>query len=232
MYGVRLRRRVGVRVGADDAVAQADDAGGVGFGQFRVVGDHDHQAVAGHLLEQFHDLDAGLAVQRAGGLVRQQNVRVVDQRAGDGHPLHLAAGQLVGQLVDVLAQAHLLQRRDGAAAALGTRHAGDGQRQFHIGQDGLVGDQVVALEDEAHRVVAVGVPVAVVVLFGRDAVDDQIAAVIAVQAADDVQQRGLAGTGRPQDGDKLIVAEAQVHMVQRLLHQAAGFVLFADLFDL
>ena len=47
-------------------------------------------------------------------------------------------------------------------------------------------DQVVGLEDKADRVIAVGVPVAVLVVFGRDAVDDQIAFIVAVQTADDV----------------------------------------------
>ena len=67
--------------------------------------------------------------------------------------------------------------------------------QLHVGQHRLVGDQVVALEDEADGVVAVGIPVPVRVLLGGDAVDDEIAAVIAVQTADDVQQGGLAGAG-------------------------------------
>ena len=43
-------RQEGGRVGLDDAVAQTDDAGGIPFGQLRVVGDHDHKAVFGHLL--------------------------------------------------------------------------------------------------------------------------------------------------------------------------------------
>lgn len=58
-------------------------------------------------------------------------------------------------------------------------------------------DQVVALEDKADRVVPVGIPVAVLILFRGNAVDDQIAAVVAVEAADDIQKRRLSGTARP-----------------------------------
>ena len=67
--------------------------------------DHDDEAVARDLLENFHDLHARLGVQRAGRLVRQQNVRVVDEGAGDGDALHLAAGHLVWPLVQLIAEA-------------------------------------------------------------------------------------------------------------------------------
>ena len=69
----------------------------------------------------------------------------------------------------------------------------------------LVGDQVVALEHKADGVVAVGVPVPVLVLLGGDAVDDQVAGIVAVQAADDVEEGGFAGAAGAQDGDELIV---------------------------
>ena len=51
-----------------------------------------------------------------------------------------------------------------------------------------MGNQIVALEHKTNGVVAVGVPVAVGVFFGGNTVDDQITAVVAVQAADDVQR--------------------------------------------
>ena len=227
--GVRL---VGGGVGEDDAVLQVDDAGGVLLGQFRVVGDHDHEAVLGHFLQQLHDLNARLTVQRAGGLVGQQDVGVVDEGAGDGHALHLAAGHLGGVLVELVAEADLLERLGGPAAPLGPRNAGDGQGQLHIGQHRLMRDEVVALEHEADGVVAVGVPVAVGVLFGGDAVDDEVAAVIAVQAADDVQQRGLAGAAGAEDGDEFAVAKVQTDLVKGRLHKIAGLVLLVDLFEL
>ena len=79
-----------------------------------------------------------------------------------------------------------------------------------------MGDEVVALEHKADGVVAVGVPVAVGVLFGGDAVDDKVAAVVAVQAADDVQQGGLAGAAGAEDGDEFVVAQVQADIVQRV----------------
>ena len=223
---------VGHGVGADHAVLQLYDAGGVALGQLRVVGDHDHQTVPRHFLEQFHDLNAGLAVQCAGGLIGQQDVGVVHQCAGNGHALHLPAGHLAGVLVQLVAQPHLLQRSGGTAAALGLGNARDGQCQLYVAQHGLVGDQVITLEHKADGVVPVGVPVAVGVFFCGDAVDDQIAAVVAIQTADDVQQGGLAGAAGAKNGHKFVVPQVQTDVVQCVLHQLAGLIFFVDLFEL
>ena len=114
----------GVGVASDDAVGQVHDAGGVPLGQLGVVRDHDNEAVVGDLGEQVHDLDARLGVEGAGGLVGQKDLRVVDEGAGDGHALHLAAGELAGLFVHVLAEAHALERLHGALAPLGARHTG------------------------------------------------------------------------------------------------------------
>ena len=222
-------RLEGAGIVGDSAVPQADDAVGILLRQFGVVRDHDHEAVFCHILQQLHDLDARLAVQCAGGLVGQQDVGVVDEGAGDGHALHLAARHLSGALVELVSEAHLPQRLGGTAAALSARHARDGQGQFDVGEDGLVGDEVIALEHEADGVVAVGVPVPVGVAAGGDAVDDELAAVVAVEAADDVEQRGLARAAGAEDGDKFAVAQVEADPVERCLCQIAGGVFLFDI---
>ena len=130
------------------------------------MGDHDDQAGLRHLLEDLHDLHACLGVKGAGGLVGQHDVGVVHQGAGDGHALHLPARELVGLLVHLVAQAHRDERLLGTLGALSAAHTRDGERQLNVAQHGLVRDEVVALEDEADGVVAVGVPVLVVVPLG------------------------------------------------------------------
>ncbi|MPM29148.1 hypothetical protein SDC9_75688 [bioreactor metagenome] len=182
------------RIGVTDhhAVAQIDDAVGVLFGEFGVVGDHDHQAIVGDLRQQFHDLDAGRRVERAGRFISQQDLGIIDECAGNGHPLHLAAGKLVRTLVDMVAQPDLAQGGDGPLLALAGRNTRQRQRELHVGQDGLVGDQVVALEDKSDPVVAIGIPVTILVLLCRDAVDDQVAGVVVIQTSDDVEHRRLA----------------------------------------
>ena len=130
--------------------------------------------------------------------------------------------------MELVAQTHLPQRFGRTAAALGPRHARDGQGQLDVGEDGLVGDEVVALEHEADGVVAVGVPVPVGVAAGGDAVDDKFAAVVAVKAADDVEQGGLARAAGAEDGDKFTVAEVEADPVERCLCQIAGGIFFFD----
>ena len=183
-FGLRLERR---GVGDDLPVEQADGAGGVAFGKLGVVRDHDDELFMRDLLQDVHDLDGGLRVERAGRLVGQQDLGVVDKGAGNGHALHLAAGHLVRALVELVAEADLLQRLRGASAPFGLADAGERQRQLDILQHGLVRDEVIALEDEADGMVAVGVPVAVAELLRRAAGNQQVTGRILVEAADDVQ---------------------------------------------
>ncbi|MNP78906.1 hypothetical protein D3C76_1766270 [compost metagenome] len=71
-----------------------------------------------------------------------------------------------------------------------------------------MGDQVIALEDKAHAIIAVGVPIAVLEGLGGGAVNDQVAAVVLIQAADQVEAGGFAGAAGSQNRDKFILAEA------------------------
>src|SRR4051794_19750369 len=88
----------GARPGAgavvdDQAVAHPDDPLGV-LGDVVLVGDQDDRlARVVEPAEHVHDLVARLGVEVAGRLVGQDDVGVVDQRAGDRHPLLLAAGE-------------------------------------------------------------------------------------------------------------------------------------------
>ena len=71
------------------------------------------------VLQHSQHLAAGVAVQRAGGLVGQNDRRIPGQRPGNGDALLLAAGKLTGLVFQLIAQPHLLQCLAGPAAALG-----------------------------------------------------------------------------------------------------------------
>ena len=72
----------------------------------------DHRD-AGHvqLLEQGDDLLGGVAVQRAGRLIGKDDMGIVDQRAGDGHPLLLAATHLIGAVVRAIRESDGVEGR-------------------------------------------------------------------------------------------------------------------------
>ena len=193
----------------DQTVAHPDDPLGV-LGDVVLVGDHDDR-LAGvvELAEHLHDLVAGLGVEVAGGLVGQDDVGVVDQRAGDRDALLLAAGELGRAVVEPVVQADqpgqlqgpLLDRRGDLAAAL------VGQRELDVLDDRVLLDQVVRLEDEAD-VAAPDLGQLVVAELGDVAVaEDVLAAGGSVEAAEQVEHRALARARGAHDGDVLALIE-------------------------
>ena len=194
--------------------------------------DHDDQAVVRNLGEQVHDLHTGLGVERARGLVCQQDLGIVDERAGDGDALHLAAGKLARLFAHVLGKPHAAERLDGALPALSAGHAGKREGQLDVFQNGLVWDKVVGLEHEADAVVAICVPIAVFVLACGHAVDEQVSVVVMVKAADDVEHGGLARARRPQHRHELVVAEGHRHMIERGLREVRSGVGLAHVYQL
>src|ERR1035438_1234193 len=90
---------LGGLVGVDLAVADMDDAMGI-FGDVRLVGDQDNGVAVGvQSVKEGHDLQAGLGVQVAGGLVGEDDGGAVDQGTCDGDALPLAAGEFIGLVV-------------------------------------------------------------------------------------------------------------------------------------
>ena len=55
---------------------------------------HNDEPVPCDFLQNIHHLNARLRVKRAGGFICQHNVRIVDKRSCDCHPLHLSSGKL------------------------------------------------------------------------------------------------------------------------------------------
>ena len=139
------------------------------------------------LLEDRHDLGARFGVQVAGRFVGQDDGRIVDQRAGDGDPLLLAPRQLVGLVIQPVAQTYPRQCCFGARAAI--LAAGVDQRQLNVGKGCGTRQQVEALEDEADLAAAHGGQLVFTEVADVLAVQKVVAAGGLVQAADDVHHR-------------------------------------------
>ena len=75
------------------------DAVGAAHGR-QAVGDQDGGAPGHQPLQRRLHLGLALGVEGAGGLVEQQDRRVLQERAGDGDPLALAAGEPRAGLAD------------------------------------------------------------------------------------------------------------------------------------
>ena len=89
---------------------------------------------------------------------------------------------------------HFLKSFFGSAPSLVFGDAGNGQSKLHIGQHSLMGNQVIALKNKANGVISVGIPIPVLIFPGGNSIDDQVSAVVTVQATDNIQKGGLART--------------------------------------
>ena len=70
-------------------------------GRFRVVRDHKNGLAETAVLiaQQFQHGVRVLGVEIAGGFIGQQNRRMIDNGAGDGYALLLAAGKSIGPVI-------------------------------------------------------------------------------------------------------------------------------------
>jgi hypothetical protein len=64
-----------------------------------------------------------LGIEAAGGLIREDQARAVDERARNRDPLALTAGELLGCVVQPPAQANTLKLRDSHSARSLERHS-------------------------------------------------------------------------------------------------------------
>src|SRR6266542_3563399 len=140
----------------DFAIAEHDNA----FGKLRDVGlvryQHDGQPLLVEVLEDLHDLHRGAAVQVAGGFVRQQDRRPVDQSARNGDALLLSAGKLRGKVINAIAQPNHLQGLMRPLRALLLTQLGVQSGQLDIFQRRGARQQVESLEDKAELAIANG----------------------------------------------------------------------------
>ena len=147
------RRDHVLRIGAGelvDDVAVGEEEDPVGDrGRARVVRDH-HGRLAGvlhGLAQELEDLAAGLGVEVAGRLVREDDGRLRDQRAGDRDALLLAARELGRTVAAAILEADRLDQL--VAPGLVRVLARDRQRQRDVLLGAQHRQQVEELEDEA-----------------------------------------------------------------------------------
>ena len=136
-------------LGDDLAVLDFDDAVGV-FGDVAVVGDEDDGVAFGvQFAEDFHDFFAAVAVKCASGFVGEDDLSAVHERTGDGDALLLAAGELSGFVFGAFAEAEAGKQRFGAFFPRFAVRTGVDGGNSDVFPGFEVGEQVVALEDEA-----------------------------------------------------------------------------------
>ena len=107
-------------------------------------------------LKQLHDVHRHFGVDVAGGLVRDDELGAVGQRAGNGHTLLLAAGELIRQAVHFVLQTDKGECKRYAVLDLFGRDVRHAHGEGDILIDGHGGDQAEILEHNAHLAAQVG----------------------------------------------------------------------------
>src|SRR5271156_1351130 len=105
-------------------------------------------------VEESHDFVAGFGVEVSGGFVGEDDGGLVDQGAGDGDALTLAAGELVGLVHHAGAEADGFENTFCALGASGRGCAVVDEGQLYVVKRGGAGEEVEGLEDEADFLVA------------------------------------------------------------------------------
>ena len=103
----------------------------------------------GKRLEQADHRRCRIVVEVACWLIRQDQLRAVRQRAGNGNPLSLASGKLEGPMADPVGQSNLLQQFVRAPTPFGPGNAREGEREFEILEGGQRLEEAEVLENEA-----------------------------------------------------------------------------------
>src|SRR3954471_22952010 len=170
------------------------------------VGDEDDGLVLGepHLLQLDVHLVARQRVERAEGLVHQQQNRIVDQRAADRHALAHAARELRGVGLLESLQAGETEQRVRPLARGSAIAAPEVDRQHQVVGDRPPVEQRVALE---HHAEALGRTV------DRRAVHADRAPARRLEPGDAAQQRALAAAARPEHAHELAGCDRQARVL-------------------
>ena len=178
-----------------------------------------------------HDLLAGGAVEVAGRLVGEHDRRPADERAGDRHPLPLAARELGRASEQPIAEPDPVKRLCGPFTALVRRRPRVEEAVGDVLERARVLCQEELLEDEADP----GRPHTGQVAVGQvrhvEPGDQDPTGARALQRSHHVEQRRLPRTGRTEDRRQLARLDPEADALQRG-HRRVGAVGLGDRVEL
>ena len=178
--------------------------------------------------DQLEDLARRLGVERARGLVAEQNFGVRGEGAGDGHALLLSAGELRGIGLGLILEPHDLEEFQSSlfAPLLLSPQSGKLHREADVSEAVSLHQQVEALED--HRDLA---PRRAELRGGHRvqtlSVHDDLALRRALEHIDTAHERGFAGTAHADDAVDVAVRNGQGDVLERVYPSAGCFKGFA-----
>ncbi len=187
--------------------------------------------------QPFQDLEhlfRALAVEAAGWFVGEDQWRIVGQRAGHGHALSLAAGELVWPFVEMIGKAECRKQFACPLAHLvPAKTAEPAHGDLDILSGGEFRQQEVELKDEADIGKACSGSFVLIHQVRVPVANGERAAGRPVKQAEQVKQRRFAGAGRSSDGDELALADNERYILDqgdrdRLLEDACEALCFDE----
>jgi hypothetical protein len=201
------------------AVEEVEGAIGAGA-EAVVVGDNDDGLPpVNKLLEESKDALGGGGVEVAGGLVADDEGRVVGEGTGDGSALLLTAAKGTGELVSLIGDAHHVEEVHSALLCFSrSRHsgvsAGEVDGEDNVLEDGEGGEELEELEDDADVGAAPASEFVLAHVVDRLTSDEDLAAGRAVDAGDQVKQSGFPGAGGTDDADELALVDVERDLLE------------------
>ena len=185
-------------------------------------------------MQHQEDVLGHVGIQLAGGLVGQQQGRVVGQGHRDGDPLLLAAGQFRGVTPALVRHLQGVQQFFRPLATLPPVHAGDGLGKLDVVPHIQVGDQVAArgLPDEPHLTTTILHQLLIADVQQVPFAHPDPARRWALQAGQDVEQCGLARTAGAHNANQLARFHLQIDTAQRDHFQIRRLVDFEEIVGL
>ena len=177
----------------------------------------------------FEDRSSGCRIEIPGRFVRKQKARRVDQRPGNGDPLHLAAGKLVWHAVRQLRKTDRRQPIERARAWM--RMPCKQQGKLHVFNRAQRVQQLKRLKDEADFLTAQGRQLRVVEVIGGHAVEPYMTGGGKVQGPGKVQQGRFAAAAASDQSDILAWFNPQRHLIEGPHRFAVGLVVLHHSFD-
>jgi hypothetical protein len=162
------------------------------IGEAAIVGGHEERnaIVRCDVEQELKYRGARVLVERAGGLVGEQNFGMIHERANDGGALTFAAGELLNFLIKPVREPGAFSEMVEALVGEYAIGAGcNGGDEAVFGQS-EVRDEVVKLKDETNFMAKQLEQIAMPVDF--DSVDDDAAAVRFIESSEEVEQGALA----------------------------------------
>ncbi len=195
--------------------------------------DHDdgHAGIFLDFAKKHENRFAGGAVKIAGGFIGEENFGTIDQRAGDGGALLLAAGKLAGAMTAALVEA---DAREGFADARGPVTAvdfGEAERELDVFLERHAREEIERLEDHAYRLAAVARE------FERGhfgeilAMSDDRAGSGAIESGNEIQKRGFSGAGAAEEGEEFARFDREGVVVHRADGGVAERVVAGDVVE-